>query len=76
MKAIKLAIVSILIAGTMVCLANVDGWGIKHKAVYNLTLIKAPTIPGLAVAIEWRLCFYPNWKVKSEIKPVYTTKQE
>lgn len=52
MKALKLAMVAILIASTMVCLANADGFKTKPKKVYNITLVKALHIPGLPAAIH------------------------
>jgi hypothetical protein len=108
MKAMKLAMVTILISSTMVCLANVDGISPKPKKACNITLIEALHNPGLVAAmraqldpgflnnsqlvyivevtyegivyrirgtdIQWRLFFTPKWKIKSKIKPTFTTK--
>jgi hypothetical protein len=108
MKALKLAMVAILIASTMVCLANADGISSKPKKTCSITLIKALHNPGLVAAmraqldpgflnnsqlvyiaevtyegivyrirgteIQWRLFFYPKWKIKIKIKPTFTTK--
>lgn len=108
MKAMKLALVAILIASTAVCFANADGFHGKPNKVISCTLAKALTDPGLVAAmhaqlnpdflnnnqlvytvnvyyggnlyrisgseIQWRLFFNPKWKVKTEIKPTFTTK--
>jgi hypothetical protein len=55
MKAMKLAMVAILIASTMVCLANADGFKAKPKKVYNITLVKALHDPGLVAAMKSQL---------------------
>ena len=107
MKALKLAMVAILIASTVVCLANADGIKSKPKHVYNVTLVKALSIPGLPAAMkaqvdfgflkleqptytvevelnrdlyritgtraQWLMFYKPHW-IKSEIKPVFGTK--
>ena len=52
MKAMKLTMVAILIASTMVCLANADGFKAKPKKVYNITLVKALHVPGLVAAMH------------------------
>jgi hypothetical protein len=108
MKAMKLAMVAVLIASTMVCLANADGFKAKPKKVYNITLVKALHDPGLVAAMQsqidpgflsnnqlvytvevtyngalyritgtafhWRMFFTPKWKIKSDIKPTFTTR--
>ena len=55
MKAMKLAMVAILIASTVDCLANVDGISAKPKKVVNTTLIKALHNPGLVAAMQAQL---------------------
>jgi len=107
MKAMKLAMVAILIACTTVCLASADEIKAKPKKVINTTLVRALHVPGLVAAmhaqldpgflnnnqlvytvdvnyngvvyritgteIQWKLFFSPKWKIKSEIKPTFTT---
>ena len=68
MKALKLAMVAILIASTVVCLANADGFTTKPKHVYNVTLVKALSIPGLPAAMKAQVD-YGFLKIE---KPVYT----
>ena len=55
MKALKLAMAAILIASTMVCLANADGFKTKPKKVYNITLVKALHKPALVAAMHAQL---------------------
>jgi hypothetical protein len=57
MKALKLAMVAVLIACTTVCLASTDGIKEKPNHVYNVTLLKALSIPGLADAIMEQVDF-------------------
>ena len=55
MKAMKLAMVAILIASTVVCMANADGFKAKPKHVYTLSLVKALHQPGLVAAMKAQL---------------------
>jgi hypothetical protein len=68
MKAMKLAMVAILIASTVVCMANADGFKPKPKKAYTITLIKARHIPGLVA--EMRAQLNPGFLLLEQ--PVYT----
>ena len=52
MKALKLAMVAILITSTMACLAGIDGIKPKPKKAYTISLLKARHIPGLVAAMH------------------------
>jgi hypothetical protein len=53
MKTIKFALITVLIAGTMVSMANVDGFKGKVQPikVVNVTIERAVQIPGLLLAM-------------------------
>ena len=55
MKALKLAMVAILISSTVVCLANADGYKPKPKKAVNISLIKARHMPALAAEMKAQL---------------------
>jgi hypothetical protein len=53
MKTVKFALIAVIVACTMVSLANADGIKEKpkFKKVVNITLVKAMKVPGLPQAI-------------------------
>jgi hypothetical protein len=55
MKALKLAMVAVLIASTVVCLAGIDGIKPKPKKVITMTLLKARHIPDLVATMHAQL---------------------
>lgn len=70
MKTLRIAMVAVLIACTMVSLASTDGIKPHAKKVVNVTFVKALQIPGLAEAMKLQLD--PSFLLMEE--PVYVKK--